>query len=491
MFRYCCLLGALLFMTVTSWNVSLIHKTSCSRRQTTLMAMHQPEQKSYGLYVHIPYCRRRCNYCDFAIVPIGNMEQGDSRTIGFHKMDTDYRNAILNEINLIGRSSSHDRKIPLRSIYFGGGTPSLAPLSTLQEIMDAILHSESAPFQLMDENSDADPTEISIECDPGTFDKPFLESIKSMGFNRISLGVQSFDDDILTIMGRFHRSADIYNSIRLIAEVFSEDANYSIDLISGVPGLTVDGWKDTLRKAVSLHPQPMHISVYDLQVEKGTAFGRWYVDETIDENEEEASQLKRMPNTTSTPHPSLPSIDDCASMYREASTYLRSNNYEHYEISSYARIDDDNGRSHRSKHNQIYWEIGGEWYAIGLGATSNINGFRYSRPRALSDYISDVGDETQWISNVSRHESYEVVDKDDDALLDIIMTRLRTSDGLDLEWVAKEYGDSYVKAIMKGLRYFEEETDLIKVSPGNIKLTDPDGFLFSNNIISNIFVELD
>ena len=97
-----------------------------------------------------------------------------------------------------------------------------------------------------------------------------------------------------------------------------------------------------------------------------------------------------------------------------------------------------------------------------------------------------------WISNVSRHESYEVVvDKDDDALLDIIMTRLRTSDGLDLEWVAKEYGESYVKAIMKGVRYFKEETDLVKVSPGNIKLTDPDGFLFSNNIISNIFVELD
>ena len=140
---------------------------------------------------------------------------------------------------------------------------------------------------------------------------------------------------------------------------------------------------------------------------------------------------------------------------------------------------------------------------IGLGATSNVNGTRYSRPRALSDYISwswseateedkDGNDESPWISKVSAQDiNHTIIDKDD-ALLDIIMTRLRTSDGLDLDWIAnhEEYGESYVEIIRRGVKFFED-TDLVTVSPGHIKLKDPDGFLFSNNIISNIFAELD
>jgi coproporphyrinogen III oxidase-like Fe-S oxidoreductase len=479
---------------------------------------------SFGLYVHIPYCRRRCNYCDFAIVPIGDTVRSDAdndnniRTSGFHKMDEEYKNAILNEINFIGKSSSSShggrkKKIPLRSIYFGGGTPSLAPLSTLRDIMHALLHSERAPFQLLDnkqhgDGDDNEAAEITIEMDPGTFEIDFLRSIRDFGFNRISLGVQSFDDNLLSTMGRVHRSADIYNSVEMIAEVFGEDkANYSIDLISGVPGLTLAGWTEALYKAVSLRPKPKHISVYDLQVESGTTFGKWYADDEMEkkeDDEEEASHLARsMSAPSSALHPNLPSADDCAFMYRYASGYLRANNYEHYEISSYAFQDEENGRPHRSKHNQIYWEVGGKWYAIGLGATSNVNGTRYSRPRALSDYISwswseateedkDGNDESPWISKVSAQDiNHTIIDKDD-ALLDIIMTRLRTSDGLDLDWIAnhEEYGESYVEIIRRGVKFFED-TDLVTVSPGHIKLKDPDGFLFSNNIISNIFAELD
>lgn len=455
--------------------------------------------ESFGLYVHIPYCRRRCNYCDFAIVPIGDSvsrgdddEENNNRTAGFQKMDEEYKNALLNEIQWIGKSS-HGKKIPLRSIYFGGGTPSLAPLSTLRDIMRDLLHSESAPFQLLDTDDDGtEPAEITIEMDPGTFDKQFLQSIKDCGFNRISLGVQSFDDNILSTMGRVHRSADIYNSVKMIAEVFGDDTNYSIDLISGVPGLTLAGWTEALHKAVSLRPKPRHISVYDLQVESGTTFGKWYADNMEDRDDDVS------PTTTSL-HPSLPSADDCAFMYRYASGYLRARNYEHYEISSYALID-RNRKPHRSKHNQIYWEIGGNWYAIGLGATSNVNGTRYSRPRALSDYIrwtKDLGEDDDtnglpWMSKSSEQDSDQIAADEDDALLDIILTRLRTKDGLDLDWIAnnEKYGDSYVEAIMKGVQFFED-TELVTVSPGRVKLADPDGFLFSNNIISNIFAELD
>ena len=475
--------------------------------------------ESFGLYVHIPYCRRRCNYCDFAIVPIGDATVSDSdssRTNGFHRMDEQYKQAILNEIEWIGSkqsssdsSSSSRKKIPLRSIYFGGGTPSLAPLSTLKDIMNALLHSENAPFQLMqihdnfndDDDDDSSAVEITIEMDPGTFNQQYLQSIKDLGFNRISLGVQSFDDAILETMGRVHRSKDIYNSVNMIAEVFGEDkVNYSIDLISGVPGLKMEGWKETLSKAVCIHPQPNHISVYDLQLEKGTTFAKWYANEMEndfddDEEEDEARGRIKIPTISSLHHPKLPSAVDCASMYRCASEYLRASGFEHYEISSFSRIkDDEKGprRSYRSKHNQIYWEIGGKWYAVGLGATSNVNGRRYSRPRALADYIAwsysieSSDDNPPWVpKDVS--EKLAAVHKDD-ALLDIIMTRLRTAEGLDQDWIAKEYGKSYVDAIFEGVKPFDD--NLVTVSPHSIKLKDPDGFLFSNNIISNIFVEL-
>lgn len=348
------------------------------------------KEPSRGLYVHIPYCRRRCNYCDFAIVPIGSSINNDSQTsvnVGFQKMDRDYKKAILDEIKLIGASSSSastaassslsessqvetKKKIPLRSIYFGGGTPSLAPISTLREIMFALLYSDDAPFYLDDDNDNADGigAEITIEMDPGTFNLTFLEAIKDMGFNRISLGVQSFDDDILASMGRVHRSADVYRSIELINTVYGEEkANYSIDLISGVPGLTLAGWTETLYEAVRLQPRPLHISLYDLQVEKGTAFGKWYKD---GREEDESMVTRRGATTNSKERPFLPSSEDCAFMYRYASGYLRSKKYEHYEISSYGYVGPN--RTHRSKHNQIYWEIGGEWYAIGLGATSKV-----------------------------------------------------------------------------------------------------------------------
>ena len=145
-----------------------------------------------------------------------------------------------------------------------------------------------------------------------------------------------------------------------------------------MPGLTLAGWTETLYKAARLHPRPMHMSLYDLQVEKGTTFGKWYGDT-------EDNVVLDIPRNNSPSHPALPSAEDSAFMYSYASGYLRSKNYEHYEISSYA-YRSDNG-SHRSKHNQIYWHIGGQWYAVGLGATSNINGVRFARPRALSDYI--------------------------------------------------------------------------------------------------------
>eukprot|EP00804_Cyclotella_cryptica_P020058 CCRYP_014869-RA/>CCRYP_014869-RA protein AED:0.13 eAED:0.13 QI:0/0/0/1/1/1/2/0/518 len=454
------------------------------------------EEVDYGLYVHIPFCRRRCNYCDFAIVPIGTknavQSNGDGGTSpGFQKMNQEYTNAVLTEISMIA-SSSHPNKIPLRSIYFGGGTPSLAPLSTLSEIMQAIFKSDNSPFRLKQD------AEVTIEMDPGTFDLKALTAVKEMGFNRISLGVQSLDDAILTSLGRVHRSSDVYQSIELIRQVYGEEANYSIDLISGVPGLTLAGWTETLSQVVRLYPRPLHISLYDLQVEKGTAFGKWYDNGNTRDDD---LVITTASNTTNV-------IQPCH-LLKNAPGCIVMRNYEHYEISSYAYRDSNSGETHRSKHNQIYWEMNSQWYAIGLGATSNLNGVRFARPRALSDYVSWTNDlnqmRTRSQNNVA-HSSWEPwllpsaeSDEDateDDMLLDIIMTRLRTSDGLDLDWIANhsKSGNSRVEAILRGFK-LALELDLGEriILPGRkfgfIRLRDPNGFLFSNNIISNIFME--
>ena len=462
---------------------------------------------SVGLYVHIPYCRRRCNYCDFAIVPIGSNSSNERMKYGFERMDTNYRQALLSEIDIIRNTTQS--KIHLQSIYFGGGTPSLAPLTTLNDIMHAIYKADDAPFHLDDD------AEITIEMDPGTFNITYLEGIKQIGFNRISMGVQSFDNDILATMGRVHRSKDVYDSVEMIGNVFGEEsASYSIDLISGVPDLSLALWSETLCKAVSLHPRPNHISCYDLQVEKDTRFGKQYPSAVSANEEEDDAPIKQSDHHP--PLPSLPSSEDCAFMYSYASGYLRARGYEHYEISSYAyRISDGTSlyRSARSRHNQIYWAYNGQWYSIGLGATSNINGVRYARPRSLSDYATWTEELTtsQKYSISTKpppwlHKEHDDEDPDDkkDNILDLVMTRLRTVEGLDLDWVDQHYGSAYVEAILRGfdlaidleLGAMDDSDDDEKnrlnhhQRHGSIRLVDPTGFLFSNHIISNVFLEL-
>ena len=483
-----------------------------------------------GLYVHIPYCRRRCRYCDFAIVPIGSAASDSSSqkkaNDGFHKMDDAYRSALLMELDLIRQTSSSTEgdKIPLRSIYFGGGTPSLAPTSTLRSILSAIIDRDDGPFCIPE---DGHGIEITIEMDPGTFTEDKLRELRNAGFNRICLGVQSFDDAILESISRVHRRKDVVESIAMIDRVFGDDRlgndrgktstihavpfTYSLDLISGLPGLSLAKWAETLETAMHLNPRPDHLSLYDLQVEEGTVFGKWYGsnrddDEDDDEEERNGNALAkiRSPPTISIEAgktkelPFLPSADVCAYMYRYASGYLRAKGYEHYEISSYAQP----GR--RSKHNQIYWEVGSTWYAIGLGSTSSVDGNRFARPRTMADYIDWVSKQKEHVERGEETPSWlkadenDEIDDDEDYLTDVIMTKLRTREGLDLNWVrqADIGGDAKADAVLRGAE-LALDMDLAERERNDdesydfLRLQDPDGFLFSNKIISQIFVELD
>jgi putative oxygen-independent coproporphyrinogen III oxidase len=425
-----------------------------------------------GLYVHIPYCRRRCRYCDFAIVPIGprvatepsSSEYDDRATLGFAQMNRKYLSALLTELQSI--QPRNTTQIYLESIYFGGGTPSLAPVETIADILNEVRRDES-PFTLKPD------AEISIEMDPGTFSVEKLRALKELGINRISLGVQSFDDTLLEAMGRVHRLSDIYQALESILSVYGVDANYSIDLISGVPGLTLAKWVETLQQAASLVPRPSHMSIYDLQIEQGTVFSDWY------------DQPKK---TVRDSIPSLPAEEDCGFMYRFAAGYLKAKKYEHYEVSSYAYCGHDGNvpSSKRSRHNQIYWAPSSSWYAIGLGATSFVDGRLLARPKTLVDYHS-------WVDQERKEPQEEKMD-DQDFLTDLVMKRLRTSDGLNLDWIEERFGRDVVLSILKGaslgLDLGLAETINLGGEQQTLRLKDPDGLIYSNYIISSIFVEL-
>jgi coproporphyrinogen III oxidase-like Fe-S oxidoreductase len=231
---------------------------------------HDKHQEQISIYVHIPFCRRRCRYCDFAIVPIGAQTGLDELQVpndnmavdtGLYGMIQNYTISVRKEIfQECTKLLSRKKKLFVRSLYFGGGTPSLAPINMLQTIVHDIKN-EGSPFTLTQN------AEMTIEIDPGTFSIDKLIAIRAMGFNRISLGVQSFDDQILESIGRMHRNEDIFNSLRMIKQVYGQDVNLSIDLISGLPGLSLAKWSETLNTAINLDPMPCHLSLYDLQVE--------------------------------------------------------------------------------------------------------------------------------------------------------------------------------------------------------------------------------
>jgi len=623
--------------------------------------------KPFGLYVHIPYCRQRCRYCDFAIVPIGDfgdksgktgttesiaddkdsedddssnlngsisrLQQQSQREQGFRRMDDRYVSAIVAELKGLAASQAFKAngnrdKIPLRSIYFGGGTPSLAPIESIEKIMYEVcgIDNPMAPFRLLKQQQQQQQTqpsdfketrekdiytpktEITMEMDPGTFDREYLSQLRDIGVNRVSLGVQSFDDDLLRAMGRTHRRADILQAVRDIAFVFGDyktgeddnnndcwkDVNYSIDLISGCPGLTPAKWTETLQEAtagvyrkgaalmeatvnftlpttnqrqsllLSSLPPPKHISVYDMQIEEGTVFGKWAekakqeadtkrkdsllrnvpYDDAEDDDEDPSrrftvkvpledsgvsrSRGSRKPNPGGKTNLEervfrLPSEDDCAFMYKYAAGYLRAKNYEHYEVSSYAAFNDelvasnknfenDSDRNYGSKtentyaerdvsiskrsiHNQIYWEYNGQWFALGLGATSFIEKKSVARPREMSDYIEWVerGEErTPSDNNEDGHIGDEAddTDNDEDFLSDLLLKRLRTIDGLDLSWLEANHGSDIVDQVLEGAK-LGLDLELAEHTDDNIlRLKDPDGLLYSNFIISSIFAEL-
>jgi coproporphyrinogen III oxidase-like Fe-S oxidoreductase len=455
-------------------------------------------------YVHLPFCKKKCLYCDFPVIALGARSASSSGRAGMSiitsyegdSMMDSYVDALCREIELTGR---HPRSSPcvdgareggaaspiagiavggLDTIYFGGGTPSLLPLVSLERILRT----------LQDTFGIRPDAEISIEADPGTFTVEQIRSYMAMGVSRVSVGVQAFDDALLEACGRSHTLYDVYRAIDDIHA--SSVGSWSLDLISGLPHLELDSWEKNILRAVDAGP--MHVSSYDLQIEPDTPFGKMY-----------------RPGVSP-----LPTDADAAMMYSMASDMFRGSGYEHYELSSYAK-----GPAHRCVHNGRYWD-GGGYYAFGMGAASYIDGRRVTRPKKYSKYM-------RWVERfeglVDELDSLEAVEKSraavgltmlphldapkampEDILTDAVMLQLRKGDGLHLKSSIIdmfEQGTVIADVILGAVSEHIERghVQLVESDCGDdgggggtiVRLTDPRGFLMSNDVISDVFVALD
>ena len=285
------------------------------------------------LYLHMPFCVRKCAYCDFLSFPSGAKTQ---------RM---YAKRLMEDIGVMGKRYG---EIPVETIFIGGGTPSVPDSGLIVEIMEHVRHA----FHV------ADGAEISMEANPGTVTREKLTDYRKAGINRLSFGLQSANDRELKLLGRIHTWAEFLESFMLARECGF--ANLNIDLMSALPGQTCESWKETLSRVTDLDPE--HISAYSLIIEEGTPFGERY-------GSEEGRKL-------------LPDEDSEREMYHETKRFLKDCGYERYEISNYAKP----GRECR--HNIGYW-TGVPYLGLGLGAYSYLDGCRFTVNPDMKQYLEE------------------------------------------------------------------------------------------------------
>ena len=285
------------------------------------------------LYLHMPFCVRKCAYCDFLSFPT------DQETQNL------YTRRLREDIDAMGKKYGD---IPVDTIFIGGGTPSVPDSALIVGIME---HVRKA-FHV------AEGAEISMEANPGTVTREKLTDYRRAGINRLSFGLQSANDRELKLLGRIHTWAEFQESFHLARECGF--TNINIDLMSALPGQTRESWKDTLKRVTDLNPE--HISAYSLIIEDGTPFGEKY-------GSEEGRKL-------------LPDEDSEREMYHETKRFLRDCGYERYEISNYAKP----GRACR--HNIGYW-TGLPYLGLGLGASSYMDGCRFAVNSDMKQYLEE------------------------------------------------------------------------------------------------------
>ncbi len=332
-----------------------------------------------ALYIHIPFCKRKCKYCSFISF--------DSRVNDIPA----YIGALKKELEL--RSGNFN----IQTVYFGGGTPSLLTTEQLVDVLSAI----DRYYRI------ADDSEITIEANPGTIDYKYLSDIKMAGINRLSIGIQSFNDKELSMLGRIHSSKEAVNAIK-DARASGFD-NLNIDLIYGLPGQTAADWKDNLLKTIEINPE--HLSLYALTLEPQEALLK----------DIEAGRLPQI------------SADTAASQYELAEELLQKHGYVHYEISNWAKP------GMECRHNLVYWQSR-QYTGIGVAAHSYIEKRRSANTADLDKYINSLS------QNILPAQDVDEIISPELEISESIILGLRLYDGINIKDFEKRFGIDIIKS---------------------------------------------
>ncbi len=379
------------------------------------------------LYIHVPFCRTKCTYCAFHSVGVGKGVNILDYEPFLHYIDT-----LFLELAVWG---DRYNGMPIESIFFGGGTPSLLPARVVKLMLERIHKCFTV----------ADDIEITLEANPESLrSKQQIRGFLKAGVNRLSIGLQSLDDVYLRQLGRSHRVKDSLYAVMQARDMGF--ANINVDLMWGLPSQGVRHWLNTLREVTRMKPN--HISAYGLTLENGTDLERDFAEGKIN----------------------LPPERDQSVMFIEGAAILEEQGYLHYEISNFARM------GFQCKHNLGYWE-GNDYLGLGPSATSTIQGRRWTNPLSQKVWAAKVADnsldaEAQNLNSTER-------------VLELIMLRLRTSRGLRVKAYKALTGRDFMgdhKKLIQALH----ENGLIRIRDGYLRLTRS-GMLVSNSILSNIF----
>lgn len=366
--------------------------------------MNQPSQaKSWGLYVHIPTCRIRCPYCAFTVIPLAEMSNWGSFT-----------QRLIEEYN----AKKHNYPTPASTLYLGGGTPSLAPISTLEAICSTV---ETRPN-----------AEVTLEVNPEDLNRDWLAQIQACGINRISLGIQSTDPAALKRLGRAHTTSHLEEAVQLLQQ--SSLNSWSVDLMFGLPEQNLSQVKTDLE--VLLAFEPPHLSLYGLTIEEGTPFYDAY----------NAGKI-------------TPSADDTwRDMYDYLVDMLSSRGLERYEVSNFARP------GHRSLHNQSYWQDA-PYMGIGPGAHSyGIDGSRSSNHRDFRTYMSQT----------NPNETVELP-LPEQAATDYLLSAMRSVEGASRSQLLRRtsfWPRAAVRQRLQSTGLLIEEADRIRLSTSGFPIAD-------------------
>lgn len=368
--------------------------------------------KTVGIYVHVPFCKQKCKYCDF---------------ISFQNCENyfdDYFECLKKEITeKANEINSENKEILIDTIYFGGGTPSIVCEKYIEEVLNKIYE-----YYNVSENA-----EITVEVNPGTVDKFKLEKYFEIGINRLSIGLQSTDDKLLKMLGRIHTYKEFENTYDLARKIGFKNIN--VDLMIGLPNQSLENVHDSLEKIVQKNPE--HISVYSLIIEENTKMF-----DLIEKGELE-----------------LPDEDVERKMYWSVKKFLEENGYIHYEISNFSKS------GFESKHNANCWNQH-EYLGFGIAAHSYFNNIRYSNIDNLRQYIENWKNE-QSVYNIVFHEHQNK----DDMMKEFMMLGLRKIDGVKISEFKEKFVDNPIFVFRNQLNKLVKE-GLIEVLENNIRLSD-------------------